>query len=243
MNIILTIIGVLIILVYCSPLYKSKLNLGNVFGITLGFIICSIGLLYSRFSILINFWIFRAIFLLFTIFVLLHYITFMIIVFNAIKSATDEETIIVLGCRVKGDVPSLALQKRCESAYKYLCQNKNAVAIVSGGQGKDENISEAECMQKILIDKGIEKERIIIEDKSTSTYENLKFSKQIIESKNLSSKIAIVSSEYHIKRALMIAKKLGINAKGIPSKTIPIIRIPYFSREVFGIWWLIIKSR
>lgn len=63
------------------------------------------------------------------------------------NTATNQKTLIVLGCRVKGDVPSLALQKRADAAYFYLLKNPDCVAILSGGQGKDENISEAACLK------------------------------------------------------------------------------------------------
>lgn len=241
MNNLLIVFGLLIIAIYSSPLIKSKINIGNIFGIILGSILCLTGAFYSKFFELLKYISFDILLSIITIFVVAHYVTFIIIVFCARNTATNQDTIIVLGCRVKGDKPSKALLHRCESAYKYMNENSNAIAILSGGQGADEKISEAECMKNILLKKGIKENRLFIENKSTSTYENLKYSIEIINRNNLSNNIAIVTSEYHIKRSLMIAKEMNINAKAIPSKTANILRIPYFSREVFGIWWQIIK--
>ncbi|WP_294905640.1 YdcF family protein [uncultured Eubacterium sp.] len=159
------------------------------------------------------------------------------------KSAKPKgKTVTVLGCRVKGTVPTRALMSRCKAAFDYLTENKNSVAVLSGGQGPDEDISEAECMYRILTEKGIDKTRLYIENASTSTEENLKFSSDVIDKNNLSKEIVICTSEYHIYRALMIAKKAGINATGLPAHSMRIFRIPAFTREVFGVWYLTLKN-
>ena len=92
---------------------------------------------------------------------------------------------IVLGCGVNGDRPSLMLTERLDAAYDYLNTHEEVVCILSGGQGKGENISEAECMYRSLTEKGIARDRLYKEDRSTSTRENLLYSKKIIEEKNL----------------------------------------------------------
>ena len=101
----------------------------------------------------------------------------------ALKAPNENSTVIVLGCKVNGKNPSLMLSKRLEAAYEYLNENKNAVCIVSGGKGSNEEISEAQCMYNYLTEKGIASDRIIMEDESTTTSENLEFSKKIIEEK------------------------------------------------------------
>ena len=85
---------------------------------------------------------------------------------------TEKIIIIVLGAGLKGDTPSLALERRLEKAAEYMNKNGNAIAIVSGGQGKGETISEAQAMENYLLNHGIREDRIIKEDNSTSTYEN-----------------------------------------------------------------------
>ena len=90
-----------------------------------------------------------------------------------------EDYIIVLGAGLKGDTPSLALERRLEKAAEYMNKNGNAIAIVSGGQGKGETISEAQAMENYLLNHGIREDRIIKEDNSTSTYENFEYSSRI----------------------------------------------------------------
>ncbi len=92
----------------------------------------------------------------------------------------NADYLIILGARVKGSVPSLSLQYRIDKAAEYLSANKQTVAIVSGGKGPGEEISEAKAMQQGLIAQGIEEARIMMEDKSTTTHENIVFSKELI---------------------------------------------------------------
>ena len=93
-------------------------------------------------------------------------------------------------------------------------------------------------MYRILTSLGIDEGRLIKEEKSTSTYENLLYSKELTQEK----RIAIATSEYHIYRAKLIAKELGLLASAIPAKSIPILRVSYFTREVFGVWYLKIRK-
>ncbi len=93
------------------------------------------------------------------------------------------EYLIILGAGLKGDVPSEVLKYRLNKAVEYYKKNPDTIFIVSGGQGKDELISEAEAMEIYLSKRGIPIKNIIKEDKSTSTYENLKFSDKIIKEK------------------------------------------------------------
>ncbi len=88
--------------------------------------------------------------------------------------------ILILGAKLFGDKPSQSLQNRLDVALKYLNENPKTKAIVSGGQGEDEDIPEAHSMRNYLVAHGINANRILIEDRSTSTYENLKFSKRFI---------------------------------------------------------------
>jgi uncharacterized SAM-binding protein YcdF (DUF218 family) len=93
--------------------------------------------------------------------------------------------LIVLGAGVNGTVPSLSLRERLDAAYDYLQEHPNTICVVSGGQGSGEDISEAECMYRYLVEKGIESKRIYKEDRSTSTEENMKFSLDIIKEKDI----------------------------------------------------------
>lgn len=127
------------------------------------------------------------------------------------KEIKNSDTIIVLGCKVDRKTPTASLQERTEKAEKLYKSNKAEYIIVSGGKGRGEDITEAECMKNILINDGIDKEKIIIEDKSKNTQENIKFSKEIMEIRNLKNAI-VVSNKFHLRRAAMICKKNKVNA-------------------------------
>lgn len=143
-------------------------------------------------------------------------------------------TLIVLGCKVNGDTPSLALQKRIDEAAEYLLQNPTVQVIVSGGQGADEWISEAEAMKIQLIEKGVSAERIIMEDRSTSTIENLEFSKKILLEKDLGTDVIIVTEGYHMLRAQTLSKRAGLDAEGLSSETVSWLLPTSWVREWFG---------
>lgn len=148
--------------------------------------------------------------------------------------------VIVLGCGVHGITPSLSLQNRIDAAYEYLSAHPDSICIVSGGQGSGEDISEAECMYRELTGMGIDSSRIWLEDRSTSTEENLKFSLAVIEERtgSVPTQIGIVSSEYHLYRAGRMAQDLGLTAHGIPGETTWLsLRINYFLREIVGVWY------
>ena len=106
----------------------------------------------------------------------------------ATRPPKDNATVVVLGCQVRGDTPSLLLYKRIETAFEYLKANPNAKCIASGGKGSDENISEAECIKEYLVDMGIDENRILIENKSVNTNENISFSAEIIKKNGLNEK-------------------------------------------------------
>ena len=148
--------------------------------------------------------------------------------------------VIVLGAGINGSVPSLSLRNRLDAAYAYLTANPDTICIVSGGQGPGEDLTEALCMFNDLTAKGIAPERIWMEDKSTSTRENIAFSLDLIEEKTgqRPQKAGILSSEYHIFRAGLVARSQNLEAIGIPAKTSWVsLRINYFLREIVAVWY------
>jgi len=153
----------------------------------------------------------------------------------ATKSLEKNATAVVLGCRVYGERPSLSLIERLEAAYTYLSEHPEAVCIVSGGKGDEENISEAEAMYRWLTDKGIDESRIYKEELSTNTDENIRFSKEIIEQNNLNKNIAIITSEYHTYRAGMIAEKYDLNYGTAPGQTALWLFPTFYIRELYAI--------
>lgn len=153
-------------------------------------------------------------------------------------SPEGKKYLIVLGAAVLDDRPSLALIHRMEGAMKYMDAHPDSIAILSGGKGKGENITEARCMYAWLTEHGVDPGRLIIEDEATSTMENLRYSFDIIESRGdtPSGNIALVSSCYHLYRAKSMAKLLGAEAVGVSgSLGYPIYTLNCFIREAFGV--------
>lgn len=151
------------------------------------------------------------------------------------KAPEENATVVVLGCKVNGTRPSLSLEERLIEAYDYLSSNPEAACIVTGGKGNDENISEAECMYRWLVDKGIEASRIYKEEKATSTKENIFFSKEIIDEKRLNDDIVIITSDYHTYRAGITAEEIGLSYGSSPSHTSFWIFPSFYIRELYAI--------
>ncbi|MBQ4275964.1 MAG: YdcF family protein [Lachnospiraceae bacterium] len=155
----------------------------------------------------------------------------------------DLKYVIVLGAGLNGTTPSIPLVKRIEEGYQYMSDNPDTILIASGGKGFNESISEAECIKNELVRMGIDEDRIILEDKSTSTIENLKFSMQIIGDPN--TEVGIITNSFHEYRAKLIAKSVGYeNAYSVPAITLFPVGIHYMLREFFGVvrLWLELKQ-
>ena len=149
-------------------------------------------------------------------------------------SAPKADCLIVLGRQVRGTVPSRMLRQRIDAAVEYLNTYPDATAIVSGGMGPGEDITEAECMYTYLTAAGISPDRILQEGRSTSTRENLLFSLELMEE---SGTIAIVSNEFHLYRAGQMARQLGLTPALIPADTeYPLLTASYFLREILAVW-------
>jgi uncharacterized SAM-binding protein YcdF (DUF218 family) len=144
---------------------------------------------------------------------------------------------IVLGAAMQGSRPSLELRDRLDKALLFykLCPVKKI--IVSGGQGNGEDMPEAQFMKQYLLSHGIPAEKVISEDKSTSTYENIVYSKKLIREsdKRENIKLTIVTNDFHIFRAKFLARREGFTAYGFPSDT-PFYIIPnHYVREYFAV--------
>ncbi len=168
-----------------------------------------------------------------------------VLIFTGSKGAKEPESdyVLVLGAGVNGTEPSRALTQRLQAAYQYLEDHPKAQCIVSGGMGQGESITEALCMFNWLTEKGIAPHRIWMEDQATSTMENIRFTLNLIEEKtgNRPQELAVVSSEYHLYRAGLMAEDQGITMLGVPAHTEPILsRAHYYFREIFGVWFYIL---
>lgn len=140
---------------------------------------------------------------------------------------------IILGAQWRTDGPSEVLRRRLDQAVKYLRENPDTLAVVSGGQGSNEPISEAEGMRGYLLDAGIAEDRIRMEDKSINTCENLAFSAAFIEKE--SSRVVVVTNNFHMFRALGIARKQGYRAEGLAADSVRWMLPNNLLREFFGV--------
>lgn len=154
---------------------------------------------------------------------------------------TECDYIIVLGALVNKNKISKSLQDRLDTCVEYLQKkNKNTVVVVSGGKGRGESITEASAMKDYLVSKGIDKNLILMEDKSTTTKENFNFSKKIIQNsshkkiENLS--IKVITTDFHTLRSKIISKKSGYkNTTFYTSKSNSRLAILNYTREFFAL--------
>lgn len=238
------VVGTIVFLWFLLPfLVAGILNIGNITGIAVSMIFVA----YMAFMPMIHEWIrelwkhkgmkwiLRACAIVVAGIASLATVETGCIISACMKKPAENATAVVLGCRVYGERASLSLVERLEAAYEYLEENPKAVCVVSGGQGDGEDISEAECMYRWLVAKGIDKERIYKEEMSTSTAENIAFSKDIIKENGLNENIAIVTSEYHSYRAGIIAKENEVSYGTAPGKTAIWLFPTFYVRELYAI--------
>ena len=144
--------------------------------------------------------------------------------------------VVILGAGLQGDELSNTLETRLEAGTEFLKQHPELPVIVSGGQGPGESMTEAEAMGDYLKEQGIAEERILYEKRSETTYQNLKFSKQLLKEKEAENDtILIVTSDYHLVRAKMISRKLELDSYGLSADSPLLVKVNYFIREYFGI--------
>lgn len=122
----------------------------------------------------------------------------------------NEDAVIVLGAAIRGDELSGTLKSRLDRTLEYIDQNPEAIIVVSGGKGPEENMSEAEAMAAYLISNGVDPERILKEELSTSTVENFAFSKRLLDERlGADYSVAFVTNDYHVFRAVLCARRAG----------------------------------
>lgn len=153
------------------------------------------------------------------------------------KPKKEKDYIIILGCMVNkdGSLPNL-LKSRVDRAIWFANRQKekfgkDIIFVPSGGQGSDEPMSEGDAMKKYLIEQGIDKKNILVENKSTTTNQNIKYSVKLIKEKNKDARIAFSTTNYHVFRAGYIASKQHIYIEGIGAKTKIYFWINAFIRE------------
>ncbi len=155
----------------------------------------------------------------------------------------DLDYIIILGAQIRGKKITEALKRRLDRGIRYLQENPKTIVIVSGGQGKGEDITEAEAMAAYLESCGISSDRICLEEKSTSTYENLRKSLAFIEDEKR-DKIGIVTNNFHIYRSMKLAKTIGCRKVYAITASSNLVVFPnYMVREFFAVLVLFLRLR
>lgn len=230
----------LLCLIYFA-MYVVFVDLTNIF--TYFWLVAGVGLIVLRQVILYSManhirvpaavkWILGIGFLL--VFLVLAVTEGVIIGYGAAKPSEDADYVLVLGAQIKGTNPTYALVKRLNVAYEYLADNPDTLVILSGGKGPGEDVTEAYAMKEYLKKKGIEQSRMLLEEQSTNTYENIEYSKKLMESPEDS--VVLVTNHFHVYRGVGVAKKQGLtNVEGLgaPTKwyTVPNL----YLREAFAV--------
>lgn len=248
---VLVVFGLMIILLF-SPLFSFIFNLGSAVGMLIGVLLLILGIKLNEVKkfikeICAKKWskILTAVFALFLCAGLVYC---SVVTVKVLSYGTDDKQIpkntpaVILGCRVVDGKPGPMLQKRINAAYEYLDNNPEAVCILSGGQGADESVSEAEAMYVSLCEKGISADRLIKEDKSANTSENFKFSRELAEQYDLGDNIVVVTNDFHQYRADILARKNGFNTYAVSASS-GIFSLPTnVVREWFSVLFVIIRN-
>ncbi len=152
-------------------------------------------------------------------------------------------TVVVLGCQVFPDGhPSLMLRGRIQAAYRYLTDHPEAVCIASGGQNGSEPVSEAQCIRDTLVSMGIAPERILLEDRSRSTEENLAFSARLIAERGLPTAVAVASDNFHQLRAAIWAQRSGLTPYSDGCASPWFLTAGYWARETAALLYMLVTG-
>lgn len=153
-------------------------------------------------------------------------------------SIVEVDYLIILGAGLNGEQLSWTLWERMQKGLNYLEKYPKVKVVLSGGQGPGEDISEAEGMRRFLVNHGISDDRIFKEDRSTSTMENFRFSKDILiqlPGFQTSERVAVITNDFHLYRSKILARRNGLNPVGIPCPT-PWYLVPnVYLREYFAV--------
>lgn len=230
---------------FIGPIFWNVKNIGNITGIAVCAIVFLIAVFYDGIKKMCKaskpFRVFcRVVSVLFCIGILWAAVLtgFMFYGANAFAvraEAPKDATVVVLGSKVSGTTPSADLRARIDAAAVYLKANPQAKCVVSGGQGAGELATEASVMRDYLVKDGIATSRILTEDKSTTTVENLKNSLAVIKENSLSPDLAIVTDEYHEFRAGKIAGNLGAKSYAVCAQTPWYIFSACYARELLAL--------
>lgn len=238
------LLGAAILLLF-SPIASFVFNSGSAVGMALGLLVFLLSLFFPRVKARIarlrtqkrgKILLSAVSVLLLAVLVYVTAVTALVVHgFSASQSIPENTPAIVLGCAVDGDKPSRMLQKRIDAAFEYLTENPQATCILSGGKGDGENLSEAEAMYQSLVEKGISPERLCKEDKSTTTAENMQYSKAILESTDLGDTVVLITTDFHPFRAGLLAEKYGLSTYKVCARSGTFSLPTFIVREWFTV--------
>lgn len=235
LKIFLIAFGAFLLLWYLAPLVSGIFNIGNAVGITASTAVILCGAFLDKMPGKLRAAVLCVIIAAVVLFLSLFAYMARYMNYNSIP-VSPAETVIVLGCKVDGSQPSLQLKNRCDVAAEFLKEKPYAVAVLSGGQGADEDISEAECMKRLLVKAGIDESRLYLEESSTNTRENLVNSYEIIKANSLPQSVLVVTNEYHECRAMLICRDIGLDLFNSRScKTSTYCFLTFLTRDMMGV--------
>lgn len=245
---IFAIAGLLLLLLF-SPIFSFIFNIGSAVGMATGIAVILVSVYFDKVKACIKKLRSKkagkallCLVCVIAIAVVAYCTTVSVWVLTYSKNDSDipkNTPAILLGCMVEGEKPGKMLQKRINAAYSYLTDNPEAVCVLSGGKGKDENISEAQAMFNSLTEKGISPDRLIIEDRSADTKENISNSKALL---GKADSVVIITTDFHQYRASIIAERNGLKPYSYSSKS-GIFSLPTnIVREWFSVLNLLLRG-
>ena len=247
-RVLLILAGVIAAVLFVPPLFYGVRGLGHITGTVIAAVLLAAGVGFDRlrcaFRKLAGTRRGKVVIGVIAALILLAAVTAaagtVCMVRGASREPDPQAVLVVLGCKVRGETPSMMLRERLEAALNYLEEHPDAACVVSGGRGSGESISEAECMFRWLTERGIAPERIYREDASTDTWENLEFTQRILEEEELGTRVALCTNEFHEYRAEKIAGSLGLDAGAVPARTSFWLLPGYWVRELYGFLYVLV---
>jgi len=175
--------------------------------------------------------------------VVLFCILYGLIIYNGSSSLPQpSDCIIVLGCMLWDGKPSPMLARRLDKAVQLYDAGYGRYIIVSGGQGPEETMAEAEAMETYLVNKGVPRDAIIKESRAGNTLENIQYSRNLMDNLGFDDAV-IVTTDYHLYRAMVTADSMGMNYSGAPADMVggPFLRLKYHIRETIALFSYIFR--
>lgn len=243
----------MVLALFVTPMTGGLFDIGNILGLAVTLLFLSATIFWVPFRRLLKrIWskktgrlLLTAAGAVFSLLVLYACVLSAMMIAAASNYPQNPDAVVVLGCKVgtTGN-PSMMLQYRIDKAYEYLSENPDLICVASGGQGSNEAFSEGKVIQDRLVKRGIDPSRILIEDKSTSTSENIEFSLDMLKENGIQAdNIAVVTDGFHQLRAAVMAEDMGVEAYAVSAETRFWLVPTYWVREWLALSYLFVFGR